>query len=151
MKKYLFILFLFFYTSVFAQVTYHNPVIPGFYPDPSVCRVGDDYYLVNSSFGYFPGVPIFKSKDLINWQQLGYVLNRREQVDLEHAKVTLGIFAPTIRYNDGVFYMITTNITGKGNFYVTAKDPAGKWSDPIWIEMPELIRVYFLMIIIKFT
>lgn len=136
MKKYLCLLLLSLYTSSFAQITYHNPVIPGFYPDPSVCRVGDNYYLVNSSFGYFPGVPIFQSKDLVNWQQVGYVLNRKEQVDLEHAKVTLGIFAPTIRYHDGVFYMITTNITSKGNFYVTAKDPAGKWSDPIWIEMP---------------
>lgn len=120
----------------FAQVTYQNPVIPGFYPDPSICRVGSDYYLVNSSFGYFPGVPIFHSKNLVNWEQIGYVLDRKEQLELSKAQITLGIFAPTIRYNNGVFYMITTNITDKGNFYVTAKNPAGPWSNPIWIETP---------------
>ena len=87
MKNYLCIL-VSFYTSLFAQATYHNPVIPGFYPDPSVCRAGDDYYLVNGRFGYFPGIPVFKSKDLVNWQQTGYVLTRKEQLDLEHAKVT---------------------------------------------------------------
>lgn len=120
----------------FAQVSYQNPIIPGFYPDPSICKVGSDYYLVNSSFGYFPGVPIFHSKNLVNWEQIGYVLDRKEQIDLSKAQTTLGIFAPTIRYSNGVFYMITTNITDKGNFYVTAKNPSGPWSNPIWIETP---------------
>jgi xylan 1,4-beta-xylosidase len=120
----------------FAQTTYKNPVIAGFYSDPSICRVGNDYYMVHSSMGYFPGLPIFHSKNLVNWQQIGYALTRKEQLPLDKAGVTLGIFAPTIRYHDGLFYIITTNITAKGNFYVTAKDPAGEWSDPIWTDIP---------------
>src|ERR1044071_3436940 len=118
-----------------AQVSYRNPVLPGFYSDPSICRAGDDYYMVHSSFGYFPGVPIFHSKNLVDWRQIGYALTRKEQLPLEKAGVTLGIFAPTIRYHNGLFYMITTNITSKGTFYVTAKDPAGEWSNPVWTEI----------------
>jgi alpha-N-arabinofuranosidase len=130
------VLLLLLQAVVHAQVTYQNPVLPGFYPDPSICKVNDDYYMVNSSFGYFPGVPIFHSKNLVNWEQIGYVLNREEQLPLAKAQTTLGIFAPTIRYYDGLFYMITTNITDKGNFYVTAKNPAGPWSNPFWIATP---------------
>jgi alpha-N-arabinofuranosidase len=136
MKNILFAAVSLAYSVSYAQVAYQNPVISGFYSDPSICRVGDDYYMVHSSLGYFPGVPIFRSKNLVDWQQIGYVLNRKEQVPLDKAGVTLGIFAPTIRYHDGLFYMITTNITARGNFYVTAKDPAGEWSDPVWIETP---------------
>lgn len=117
---------------------YINPVLPGFYPDPSVCRVGDDYYLVNSSFQFFPGVPVFHSKDLIHWNQIGNVLDRESQLPLKNASAWLGIYAPTIRYNDGTYYMITTNVgngeNGGGNFYVTATDPAGPWSEPVWLE-----------------
>lgn len=120
-------------TDTSAKTTYTNPVIPGFYPDPSVCRVGDDYYLVNSTFEYFPGVPVFHSKDLINWEQIGHCINREEQI-----KGEINIFAPTIRHHDGTFYMITTNVTHGGNFFVTAKDPAGPWSEAIWIDMPEI-------------
>lgn len=112
-----------------APVTYTNPVIPGFYSDPSVCRAGDDYYLVTSTFEYFPGVPVFHSKDLVNWEQIGHCIHRKEQIPQN-----LNIFAPTIRYHEGIFYMITTNI-GRGNFYVTAKNPAGPWSDPVWIDI----------------
>ncbi|WP_348811822.1 glycoside hydrolase family 43 protein [Flavobacterium maritimum] len=130
------VLLLLLQAVVHAQVTYQNPVLPGFYPDPSICKINDDYYMVNSSFGYFPGVPIFHSKNLVNWEQIGYVLNREEQLPLSKAQTTLGIFAPTIRYHNGLFYMITTNITDKGNFYVTAKNPAGPWSNPIWIATP---------------
>ena len=100
--------------ETFAQ-GYKNPVIPGFHPDPSVCKAGNDYYLVNSSFQYFPGVPLFHSKDLVNWEQIGNCLTRESQLNLKGANGGSGIFAPTIRYNDGVFYMITTNISGKGN------------------------------------
>ncbi|MEO8255610.1 MAG: glycoside hydrolase family 43 protein [Flavobacterium sp.] len=136
-KKIGFILFLIvFQIQMFAQVHYKNPVVPGFYPDPSICKVGEDFYMVNSTFAYFPGVPIFKSKNLVNWKQIGYVLNRPEQLFLKDAKTSDGIFAPTISFHDGLFYMITTNISDKGNFYVTAKDPAGAWSNPIWIEIP---------------
>ena len=102
---------------------YSNPVIPGFHPDPSVCKAGDDYYLVNSSFQYFPGVPLFHSKDLVHWEQIGNCLTRPSQLDLTNANSGSGIFAPTIRYNDGVFYMITTNVSGKGNFLVHTTDP----------------------------
>ena len=111
-----------------------NPILPGFYPDPSVCRVGDDYYLVTSTFAYFPGVPIFHSKDLVNWKQIGNILDRKEQLNLIGVKHSGGIFAPTIRYYNGTFYMITTNVGNGGNFIVTAKDPAGPWSNPYFIE-----------------
>jgi alpha-N-arabinofuranosidase len=116
-----------------SSITYNNPILPGFYPDPSITRAGNDYYLVCSSFEYFPGVPIFHSQDLIHWTQIGHVLNRVSQLDTRKSKSSGGIFAPTIRYHDGTFYMITTEIHGKGNFYVTATDPAGPWSDPILI------------------
>ncbi len=115
-----------------AQLT--NPIIPGFHPDPSVCRVGDKYYLVNSSFQYFPGVPIFQSKDLVNWIQIGNVLDRESQLPLKNASSWLGIYAPTIRYHEGTYYMITTNVGNGGNFMVTATNPAGPWSEPIWLE-----------------
>ena len=115
---------------------YRNPVIPGFNPDPSVCRVDDDYYLVTSSFHYFPGVPLYHSKDLVNWEMVGHVLSRESQLALPEARSWGGIYAPTIRHHDGRFYMITTNISSKGNFIVTAEDPRGEWSDPIWIDMP---------------
>jgi xylan 1,4-beta-xylosidase len=116
--------------------TYRNPVIPGFHPDPSICRVDDDYYLVTSSFEYFPGVPLFHSKDLVNWQQIGHGLTRREQLDLQGVPSSCGIYAPSLRYQEGVFYMTTTNVTGGGNFYVKTTDPRGAWSDPIWVDQP---------------
>ena len=113
---------------------YQNPVIPGFYPDPSVCRVGNDYYLVNSSFEYFPGIPVWHSTDLVHWTQIGNVLNRQSQLPLKNCKPSGGIYAPTIRYHNGTFYMVVTNVTGDrvyNNFYVTATNPAGPWSEPI--------------------
>ncbi len=113
---------------------YNNPVIPGFYPDPSVCRVGDDFYLVNSTFEYFPGVPVFHSKDLIHWEQIGHCLTRKSQLPLDNCPASAGIYAPTIRNHNGKFYMTTTNLCGGGNFYVTATDPAGEWSDPIFVK-----------------
>ena len=111
-----------------------NPVIGGFHPDPSVCRVGDKFYLVNSSFEYFPGVPISESSDLVHWRQLGSVLNRSSQLNLQGASSWLGIYAPTIRYNEGTYYMITTNVGHGGNFLVTAKKPGGPWSNPVWLK-----------------
>jgi len=118
-------------------VTYNNPIMPGFYPDPSVCRVGEDYYLVTSTFAYFPGVPIFHSRDLVNWKQIGNVLDRPSQLNLQGAGHSQGIFAPTLRYHEGIFYMITTNVTHGGNFVVTATDPSGPWSDPYFIQGAE--------------
>ena len=112
-------------------INYRNPVLPGFYPDPSVCRVGSDYYLVTSSFEYFPGVPLFHSRDLVHWQQLGYCLSRASQLPLAGAASSGGIWAPTLRYRDGIFYLTTTNVSAGGNFIVTARAPQGPWSDPI--------------------
>lgn len=117
-------------TDESAEITYKNPVIPGFYSDPSVCRVGEDYYLVTSTFEYFPGVPIFHSKDLIHWEQIGHVVHRKEQIPKD-----LNIFAPTLRYHNEMFYLITTNVASGGNFYMTAKNPTGPWSDPVWINV----------------
>ena len=113
------------------RVTYKNPVIPGFYSDPGVCRVGEDYYLVTSTFEYFPGVPVFHGRDLVHWEQIGHCIEREDQLP-----EGMNIFAATIRYNQGTFYMITTNVGLGGNFYVTATDPAGPWSDPVWIDVP---------------
>ncbi|MGW3461918.1 nicotinate-nucleotide--dimethylbenzimidazole phosphoribosyltransferase [Streptomyces olivaceoviridis] len=117
--------------------TYDNPVIPGFHPDPSVCRVGDDYYLVCSSFEYFPGVPLFHSRDLVHWRQIGNVLDRPGQLDLaDDVPASAGIYAPTIRHHDGLFHVITTSAGAGGTFLVTAERPEGPWSDPVWIDLP---------------
>lgn len=114
--------------------TYQNPIIPGFYPDPSICRVGEDYYLVTSSFEFFPGVPLWHSRDLANWEQIGYVLTRESQLPLQSSLTSGGIYAPTIRYHEGRFYMITTNVSCGGNFFVWTDDIRGEWSDPIYID-----------------
>jgi xylan 1,4-beta-xylosidase len=115
---------------------YRNPVLAGFFPDPSVCRVGDDYYLVNSTFGYFPGLPIFHSRDLVNWRPIGHAINRPSQLNYRGIGVSQGLFAPSIEHHKGVFYLVCTMIGGTGNFVITAKDPAGPWSDPVWLDVP---------------
>ncbi len=117
--------------------TFRNPILPGFYPDPSICRVGDDYYLINSTFEYFPGLPIFHSRDLMHWHQIGHVLDRPSQLPLDGVRPSDGLYAPTIRYSQGVFYVINTLLHGptkSGNFIVTATDPAGPWSEPYWLD-----------------
>ena len=111
-----------------------NPLLPGFYPDPSICRVGDDFYMVTSSFAFYPGVPVFHSRDLVHWEQIGHCLHRPSQLPLDWLSISGGIYAPTIRHHDGLFYMITTNVSHGGNFYVTAEDPAGPWSEPRYIK-----------------
>lgn len=113
---------------------YTNPVISGFHPDPSICRVGDDYYLVTSSFEYFPGVPIFHSQDLVHWCQIGHCLTRKTQLPLDGAESSAGIYAPTLRYHQGRFYMVTTNMAIQKNFFVWAEKPEGPWSEPIWLD-----------------
>lgn len=120
---------------------YINPIISGFYPDPSICRIEDDFYLVNSSFEYFPGIPVFHSKDMINWEQIGHCISRPEQLTLRQGVPNcVGIYAPTIRYHEGIFYVISTNVTygdkDEGNFIVWTTDPYGEWSDPIFIDLP---------------
>ena len=113
---------------------YLNPILAGFYPDPSITRAGDDYYLVTSSFSYFPGIPIFHSRDLVHWKQIGHVLDRPTQLALDGRRISEGIYAPAIRYHDGTFYLITTCSACGGNFIVTATNPAGPWSEPIWLR-----------------
>ena len=118
-------------------MNFRNPILPGCYPDPSICRVDDDYYLVTSTFEYFPGLPIFHSRDLVHWHQIGHVLNRPSQLPIEGVRSSGGLYAPTIRFSQGMFYVINTLVDGKtksGNFIVTATDPAGPWSEPIWLE-----------------
>lgn len=120
---------------VLNNKTYANPIIPGFNPDPSICRVGKDFYLVTSSFEYFPGVPVYHSTDLVHWQMIGHALQRPSQLDLDGYEASAGIFAPTIRYDKGMFYMVTTLVSkGGGDFIVTAQNPAGPWSEPHWIK-----------------
>jgi xylan 1,4-beta-xylosidase len=117
--------------------TFRNPVLPGCYPDPSICRAGEDFYLVTSSFAYFPGIPLFHSRDLVSWRQLTHVLDRPSPLSLEGLDVSDGIWAPTIRHHDGTFYVVSTlarKRQGSVTFVVTADDPAGPWSDPVPLE-----------------
>ena len=113
---------------------FRNPVLPGFHPDPSIERVGDDFYLVSSTFSWFPGVPVFHSRDLVNWRLIGHAITRESQASFRGLGTNRGIFAPTISWHDGKFYMVTTCIECGDNFYVTATDPAGPWSEPVWLD-----------------
>ena len=112
---------------------YLNPILTGFYPDPSVTRAGDDYYLVTSTFGYFPGIPVMHSRDLVNWTQIGNVIDRPGMLDFDGLGLSRGVFAPTIEFHDGTFYVANTCVDCGGNFIVTSTDPAGPWSDPVWL------------------
>ncbi len=128
------VLFCVLFASLRSQQTYTNPILAGFYPDPSICRAGDDYYIVNSSFAYYPGLPIFHSKDLVSWKQIGHAMDRPEQLPLIGAGVSRGLFAPSISYYKGKFYIVCTLIDRGGNFVITADNPAGPWSDPTYIK-----------------
>lgn len=116
--------------------TLTNPILAGFYPDPSICRAGNDYYLINSTFAYYPGLPVFHSRDLLNWELIGHAMDRPEQLDLEGAGVSRGLFAPAISYHNGLFYIVCTEVSKLGNFVITAKDPAGPWSNPV--KLPQV-------------
>lgn len=123
-------------------MNYQNPILKGFNPDPSICRVGDDYYLVTSSFEYFPAIPVYHSRDLVNWQLISYCLDRDSQVDLLHRtsyvpipdNASGGIYAPSLCFEDGIFYLTVTNVSNGGNFIVTARDMTGPWSDPVFVK-----------------
>lgn len=117
-----------------AANEYLNPILQGFYPDPSITQVGEDYYLVTSTFAYFPGIPVFHSRDLVNWTQIGNAIDRPGMLDFGRLGLSRGVFAPTIEHHDGVFYIANTCVDCGGNFIVTARDPAGRWSDPVWIR-----------------
>jgi xylan 1,4-beta-xylosidase len=112
---------------------YRNPILSGYYPDPSVLRVGEDYYLINSSFAHFPGIPIFHSRDLVSWTQIGNAISRPTQLDFSGKRVSQGVFAPDISFHDGLFYIVNTCVECGGNFVITATDPKGPWSDPVWL------------------
>ena len=114
---------------------YLNPILAGFYPDPSITRVGDDYYLVNSTFCYFPGIPVFHSRDLVHWTQIGNAIDRPTQLNFAGLGLSRGVFAPAISHHDGLFYILNTCVDCGGNFVITAKDPAGPWSDPVWLPI----------------
>ena len=129
-----------------------NPVVRGFYPDPSICSANGKYYLACSSFEYFPGVPLFESDDLLNWKPIGHCLTRKSQVNLYQVPGSGGVFAPTIRFHNGRFYMVTNNNTYQKNFYVYTDDIYGEWSDPVFVDQggidPSLYfegdKVYFI-------
>jgi len=119
---------------------FENPILAGNHPDPSICRVGEDYYLVTSTFEYFPGLPIYHSRDLVHWRPLGHVLDRPSQLPLHGVRASGGLYAPTIRHHDGLFYLVCTLVHGTretGSFVVTAEDPAGEWSEPQWLPDAE--------------
>lgn len=143
------------------QSTFTNPIISGAYPDPSICRVGEDYYMCNSSFEYFPGLPIWHSKDLVHWENIGFGINRPEQLNYDGLASSSGIWAGTIRMNKGIYYLPFTWTdyrmkVGFKNVMITATNPAGPWSDPyivtdsIWGIDPALFfdddgKAYWLM------
>jgi len=127
-----------FQQKINSAKQYRNPILAGMYPDPSICRRGDDYFLINSTFSYFPGIPIFHSKDLVNWKQIGHVLDRPEQLKLDGLGMSSGVYAPAIEYNEKnkTFYVINTVVGGIGNFIVKTKDPFKGWGNPI--ALPEV-------------
>ncbi|MBC7290645.1 MAG: family 43 glycosylhydrolase [Actinotalea sp.] len=116
-----------------------NPVLAGCYPDPTICRVQDTFYLVTSTFEYLPGLPVFRSTDLAHWEQVGHVVDRPGMLDYSGIASSGGLYAPTLRHHDGLFWLVCTLVdqddAGRGgNFLVTAEDPAGPWSDPVWLD-----------------
>jgi xylan 1,4-beta-xylosidase len=115
-------------------MTYPNPLLPGFNPDPSVLRVGDDFYLATSTFEYLPGIPIYHSTDFVTWTQIGNVATRVGQLDVERVPTAGGAWAPTIRHRDGVFHLVITDAFGRGTLHFSAVDPAGPWSDGVVLE-----------------
>jgi xylan 1,4-beta-xylosidase len=128
-----------------AQVTLTNPILTGFYPDPSIVKVGTDYYSVHSTFSYFPGLPIMHSRDLKNWKQIGNVINRPSQMEFMDERMTRGLFAPAIAYYKGTYYVTCTDIDHDGNFVVSSKNPAGPYSNPVKIPQVKGIdpSIYF--------
>jgi len=115
---------------------YTNPVLRGFNPDPSICKVDSDYYMISSSSYMYPGIPVYHSRDLIHWKLISYCLTRPSQYFLDKNNNHPEIYAGTLRSHNGIFYMVTTDVGGGGNFFVTATNPAGPWSDPICIDKP---------------
>lgn len=118
-----------------------NPILPGFNPDPSILRVGDDYYIATSTFEWFPGVQIHHSKDLVHWKLIAHPLNRLSQLNMSGNPCSAGIWAPCLSYDNGVFYLIYTDVkyfdgtvVDCHNYLVTTNDICGDWSDPIFLN-----------------
>lgn len=116
-----------------AKGQFRNPILAGFHSDPSIVAARGKFYMVHSTFTFFPGIPVFESADLVHWTQVGNVIDRRSQLDFDGLSVSRGVFAPAIEYHDGVFYVTNTAVDSGGNFIATATDPAGPWSDPSWL------------------
>lgn len=135
MKRIIIILIAFFSISAAkAQEHFLNPILAGWYPDPAIADDGKgNFYMVHSTFAFYPGIPVFHSRDLVNWKQVGNVIHRPEQIDYSGFGVSRAIFAPDISYDNSTFYLTCTMVDGKGNFVMTAEDPAGPWSDPVWL------------------
>lgn len=131
--------------SINRSNQYLNPILAGYYPDPSICRKGDTYYLATSSFSFFPGVPVFTSKDMVNWTQTGHALDRDSQVSLHNLGVSDGLFAPSLTYNEknDTFYMLTMNMGKRSVFFVKTKDPAKGWSEPISLKAGGMDASFF--------
>ena len=122
------------YSAPLPAGSFHNPILAGYYPDPSVTRVGDKFYLVNSTFAHFPGIPIHESSDLVHWRLIGHALSDPARISFDGLGISRGVFAPSIHFHDGTYYIINTLVDAGGNFFVTAKNPAGPWSDPVWLK-----------------
>jgi alpha-N-arabinofuranosidase len=121
-------------TQALPRGHYSNPILRGYYPDPAVERVGDKFYLVNSTFAHWPGIPIHESTDLVHWKLVGHALTDTSKYNFDGLNISRGVFAPSIHHHNGTFYIINTLVEAGGNFFVTAKDPAGPWSDPVWLK-----------------
>jgi beta-xylosidase len=118
-----------------------NPVLRGFHSDPSICRVGDDYYIATSTFEWFPGVVLSHSRDLVNWRTVGHALTRISQLDMRGDPNSGGIWAPCLTYSDGLFWLIYTDVRGwtgsykdVRNFLVTSPSIEGPWSEPTYLN-----------------
>jgi xylan 1,4-beta-xylosidase len=118
-----------------------NPILRGFNPDPSIIRVGDDYYIATSTFEWFPGVQIHHSRDLVHWRLVAHPLNRLSQLDLRGEQNSGGVWAPCLSYDQGLFYLVYTDVKSKGtifkdahNYLVTATDICGEWSEPLYLN-----------------
>jgi xylan 1,4-beta-xylosidase len=125
-----------------SPTQYANPILKGTYPDPAVMRVGKDFYFVSSTFAWFPGLPVFHSTDLVHWNQIGNAIDRPGMLDFKRLGLSRGVFAPTLSHRDGAFYILNTCVDCGGNFLITAKDPKGPWSDPVWLPAVEGIDPY---------
>jgi len=116
-------------------VSLPNPLIAGFNPDPSILRVGEDYYLVTSTFEYLPGLPIYHSRNLTDWTLVNHVVTRQGQLQLDGVFTGGSAWAPTIRFHDGVYYVVVTDAGGRGTLIFTATDPLGQWSDGLLTDV----------------